>query len=111
MLFTDIFSITQFQIVLGTADKINKYCMMAGSKEQFALNLEKQFPRQKEAITKLIDTIAVRMRFEPVSSNGYKLAFAPIEDSVQPAHPRSLIRVFNGRSMGSQGSSGVKLRF
>ena len=32
----------------------------------------------------------------------YKLAGAPIEDSDQPAHTRSLIRVFDGRSMGSQ---------
>ena len=42
----------------------------------------------------------------------YKLTRAPIEDSNQPAHPRSLIRVFNGRSLGSQRfnvSSGEKL--
>ena len=41
------------------------------------------------------------------------LACAPIEDSDQPAHPRMLIRVFNGRSIGSQGSkdsSGENLR-
>ena len=29
----------------------------------------------------------------------------PIEDLDQPAHPRSLIRVFDGHSMGSKGSS------
>ena len=37
----------------------------------------------------------------------------PIEDSDQPAHPCSLIKVFDGLSMGSQGSkvsSGGKLR-
>ena len=37
----------------------------------------------------------------------------PIEDSDQPVRPRSLIRVYYGRSMGSQGfnvSSGGKLR-
>ena len=35
----------------------------------------------------------------------YKLAFAYIEDSDQPAHPRSLIRVFDVRCMGSQWSN------
>ena len=43
----------------------------------------------------------------------YKLAFAPIEDSDQPAYSHSLIRVCDGRSMGSQGSKvslGRKLR-
>ena len=35
---------------------------------------------------------------EPV----YKLEFVSIEDSDQPAHPHSLIRVFDERSMGSQ---------
>ena len=40
-----------------------------------------------------------------VSSKSYKLAYAPIEDSDQPARPRSLIRVFDGRIMGSQGSN------
>ena len=50
---------------------------------------------------------------EPVTTNRYKLACFPIEDSDQAAHPRSLIRVFDGRFMGSQGSnvsSGGKLR-
>ena len=50
---------------------------------------------------------------EPVSSEMYMLACAPIEDSDQPAHPRSLIRVFDRSSMGSLGSivsSGGKLR-
>ena len=32
----------------------------------------------------------------------YKLARAPNEDLDQPVHPRCLIRVFNGRSMGSK---------
>ena len=41
--------------------------------------------------------------FEPVSSKWYKLARAPIEDSDQPTLPRSLIRVFDGCSFGSQG--------
>ena len=44
----------------------------------------------------------------------YKLANVPIEDSDQPVHLLSLIRVFNGQSIGSQASnvssSGVKLR-
>ena len=41
------------------------------------------------------------------------MACVPIEDSDQPVHPCSLIKVFDGRSMGSQGSkvsSGGKLR-
>ena len=50
---------------------------------------------------------------EPVSNKRYKLACVPIEDSDQPLHPCSLIRVFDERSMDSQGSgvsSGEKLR-
>ena len=41
----------------------------------------------------------------PVSSKSYKLAFAPIEDSDQPAHSCSLISVFDVRSMSSQASN------
>ena len=51
--------------------------------------------------------------FETVSSKRYKLAYGPIEDSDQPAHPCSLIRVFDGCSVDSHGSnvsSGGKLR-
>ena len=33
-----------------------------------------------------------------------KVASTPSEDSDQPAHPRSLLRVFAGHSVGSQGS-------
>ena len=47
------------------------------------------------------------------SKLSYKLANAPIEDSDQPVHPHSLIRVFDGYSMASQKSnvsSGRKLR-
>ena len=50
---------------------------------------------------------------DPVSSKRYTLACEPIEDSDQPRYPRSLIRAFVGRSMGSQVSnvsSGGKLR-
>ena len=39
--------------------------------------------------------------FEPVRN---KFAFAPIKDSEKPAHPRSLIRVFDRRFMDSEGS-------
>ena len=35
------------------------------------------------------------------ASKMYKLVCAPIEDSDQTANLRSLIRVFDGRSMGS----------
>ena len=51
--------------------------------------------------------------FEIEFSKNYKLACAHIKDSDQPAQWRRLIRVFNGRSIGSQGSnisSGGKLR-
>ena len=41
---------------------------------------------------------------ELVSSKRHTLACAPIEDSDQSAHMRSLIRVFYGRSTGNQGS-------
>ena len=40
---------------------------------------------------------------EPGISISYKIACAPSEDSDQPAHPRSLIRVFTGHSVDSQG--------
>ena len=38
-----------------------------------------------------------------MSSKMYKLACAPTKDSDQSAHQRSLIRVFDGRSMSIQG--------
>ena len=38
---------------------------------------------------------------EQVSSKSYKLACAPIVDPDQTARVRSLIRVYNGRSMGT----------
>ena len=40
---------------------------------------------------------------EPVSIKGYNLACVRIEDLDQTAHMRSLIRVFDRRSIGSQG--------
>ena len=49
---------------------------------------------------------------EPVSIITCKLACALIEDSDQPAHPRSLIRIYNGHSVVSQepnDSSGEKI--
>ena len=55
----------------------------------------------------------IRMIQEPVTSKRYKLACALIKYSDQPAHPRSLIRVFDKPSMDSQVSnvsSGGKLR-
>ena len=55
------------------------------------------------------------------SSKRYKLLYTSIDDSDQPAHPRSLIRVLDGRPMGSKesnvckesnvSSGGKKLRF
>ena len=38
--------------------------------------------------------------FEPVSNKMYNSAYAPLEDSNQPAH---LHKVTDGHSMGSQG--------
>ena len=49
--------------------------------------------------------VSGKLSSEPASSKRYKLACAPMEDSDQPAHPHSLIRVFNGRFMGSQRSN------
>ena len=37
--------------------------------------------------------------YEPGHSISYKITCAPNEDSDQPAHPRSLIRVFAGHSV------------
>ena len=39
---------------------------------------------------------------ELVSSQRYKLACAPIKSSEQPAHSRSLIRIYDGHSVVSQ---------
>ena len=53
------------------------------------------------------------LSFEPMSRKRYNLACALNEDLDQPAHTRSLIRVFDVRSMDSQGFniySGGKLR-
>ena len=49
-----------------------------------------------------------RTLYEPVSSKRYKLAYAPIKDTDQTAHLRSLICVFDVHSMGSQGSKKTK---
>ena len=42
--------------------------------------------------------------FEPGDRISYKIVCAPSDDSDQPVHSRSLIRVFAGHSVGSQGS-------
>ena len=42
---------------------------------------------------------------KPVSSPRYMLACVSIKDLDQPAHENSLIRIFDGHSMGSQGSN------
>ena len=41
--------------------------------------------------------------FEPKRQKTYRRTCAPCEDSDQPAHPRSLIRIFTGRILVSQG--------
>ena len=45
----------------------------------------------------------VSLSFEPPRDKTNKLTCAPSEDSDQPGHPPSLIRVFAVRSMGSKG--------
>ena len=45
-----------------------------------------------------------KIPYKPVSSERYKLACASAEDSDQPAHPRSLIRVFGGRLCVAKGA-------
>ena len=49
--------------------------------------------------------IEVEIFIESMSSKEYQLTCAPIRDSDQHAHHYSLTRVFNGRSMCSQGSN------
>ena len=41
---------------------------------------------------------------QPIPSKRYKFACVPLEDSDQPEHKRSLIRVIYMRSMGTQAS-------
>ena len=60
----------------------------------------------------IVDTHVFQAILEPEASKWYMLACAPIEDSDQIALARKLIRVFYGRSTGSQESnvsSGGKL--
>ena len=44
-----------------------------------------------------------KKHFEPSHDKTNKITFVPSEDSDQPGHPPSLIRVFAVRSMGSLG--------
>ena len=44
-----------------------------------------------------------KKHFEPPHDKPNKMTFVPSEDSDQPGHPPSLIRVFAVRSMGSLG--------
>ena len=44
-----------------------------------------------------------KKHFEPPHDQTNKMTFAPSEDSDQPGHPPSLIRVFAVRSMGTLG--------
>ena len=44
-----------------------------------------------------------KKHFEPPHTKTNKMTFVPSEDSDQPGHPPSLIRVFAVRSMGSLG--------
>ena len=51
------------------------------------------------------ELLSLRASNEPVSIEGFNLTCAPIEDSNLSAHPHSLIRVFDGRSVDRQGSN------
>ena len=44
-----------------------------------------------------------KKHFEPPHDKTNKMTFVPSEDSDQPGHPPSLIRVIDVRSMGSLG--------
>ena len=61
------------------------------------------------SITATVYTFKIRMRqfltilIEPAHDKTYKMACVPSEDSDQPVHPPSLIRVFAVRSVGSWG--------
>ena len=44
-----------------------------------------------------------KKHFEPPHDKTNKMTFVPSEDSDQPEHPHSLIKVFAVRSMGSLG--------
>ena len=46
-----------------------------------------------------------QFKIHELISKRYKLACAPIKDTYQTAYPRSLSRVFDGCSMGRQGSN------
>ena len=52
-------------------------------------------------IVKVLHKKKKKKKREPPHDNTNKLACAPSEDSDQPGHPPSLIRVFTERSMGS----------
>ena len=72
------------------------YCKTLNIRTMFAITLY-------DIIRLVIAFLSWNTITGPVTTKTYKLACAPIEDSDQAAHPRSLIRVFDGRSMGSQG--------
>ena len=55
----------------------------------------------KDLISDFIFEVFRISQNEPPDDKTNKMAYAPSEDSDQPGHPLSLIRVFAVRSMGS----------
>ena len=80
----DIFSFIKYEYMNHIVQKIGKTQLISASHE----HLE---------ITK----VPCKLTNEPPHDNTNKMACAPSEDSDQPGHPPSLIRVFTVHSMGS----------
>ena len=60
--------------------------------------------KKKKNVMKCISAAYLDLRkknFEPPDDKTNKMTFVPSEDSGQPGHPLSLIRVFAVRSVGS----------
>ena len=63
---------------------------------------------EEDPLDKTTDHQIGKRTDEQVSSKRCKLACAPLKDTDQTAHPCSLISVFDGRSVGSQGSNNAE---
>ena len=63
---------------------------------------------EEDSLDKTTDHHIGKRAEEQVSSKRCKLACAPIKETDQTAHPCSLISVFDGRSVGSQGSNNAE---
>ena len=63
----------------------------------------KQIQEKTEKYKNLLNAVFClqNFTFEPLHEKTNKMAYAPVDDSDQPGHPPSLVRVFTVRSMGS----------